>query len=78
MNYRLITSTIKGLTLDNEKKEIHIQVDIMVGIEGADERFQINNPNIDFILKNFDGYDQLAEQINEKSTQWVIENYPNT
>lgn len=67
--------TITGLSMDNEKKEIHILVDILVGIQGADTRFQTNNPNIDFIIKGFSGYDELVALINEASLNWVKQNY---
>lgn len=76
MTYILLKSTIVGLHLDDEKKEIRILVDIMVGIEGDQYGFNINNSQIPFIIKGFFSYDELSEFIKSACTQWVSENYP--
>lgn len=78
MEYILQGYTVKGLTLDDVKQEVRIQTDILVGIVDADPRFQTNNSNIEFVIKGFNGYDELAALIKEACNNWVKDNYPNT
>lgn len=78
MNYEFISFSIRGMSLDDVLREIHVAVNIVVGIEGADERFQIVNPNIDFVIRGFTSYDELSADVKAKAAQWVVDNYPNT
>lgn len=76
MEYQLKSFTVKGLILDDVKKEIRIVVDIIVITPNQDERFEVNNSNVELFVKGFGGYDELSAQIKEASANWVSENYP--
>lgn len=78
MEYQLKSFTIKGLILDDVKKEVRIVVDILVITPDQDIRFETNNPNIEFVIKGFTGYDGLSALIKEASYNWVVENYPSS
>ncbi len=76
MDYELQGFTIKGLSLDDAKQEIVITTDILVGIVGADPRFQTNNSSIPFVVKGFKDYAGLNSMIKQAASDWVATNYP--
>lgn len=77
MEYELKGIRFMGASLDDEKQEVRVTMNIDVAISGADDRFVTNNPGIDFVLKGFKDYDDLSTQIKTAAVDWVAENYPN-
>ena len=78
MNYELQGFKITGMNLDDINQEISMVTDVLVGIAGADPRFQTNNSGIKFIVKGFTDYDDLNAKIKQAAAEWVTTNYPNS